>query len=57
LRPLLPEKGHLHHLGGVQVCNQKTKGTAGKGKRGLKRAWVEESEAETEGVGLVKWAF
>ena len=38
-------------LGGVRVCNRKTKGTAGKGKRGLKRVRVEESEAETEGSG------
>jgi len=37
--------------GGVWVCNQKTKGSAGKGKRGLKRVWVEESEAETERSG------
>ena len=34
------------------MCNWKTKGSAGKGKRGLKRAWVEESEAETEGSGV-----
>jgi len=38
-------------LGGVRVCNRKTKGSAGKGKRGLKRVRVEESEAETEGSG------
>src|SRR5882724_11208272 len=41
--------------GGVQVCNRKIKGSAGKGKRGLKRAWVEESEAETEGSGDDGW--
>jgi len=41
--------------GGVQVCNRKIKGSAGKGKRGLKRARVEESEAETEGSGDDGW--
>src|SRR5882724_6340221 len=41
--------------GGVQGCNWKTKGSARKGKRGLKRAQVEESEAESEGSGKDRW--
>src|SRR5882724_1691024 len=39
-------------LGGVQVCNQKTRGTTGKGKQLHKSVRVEESEAETEVSGV-----
>jgi len=50
---MLPEKGHLHILGGVQACNRKIRSTAGKGKRSNKREWVEELEAESEVNGRV----
>ena len=39
-------------MGGVWVCNRKIQSTAGKGKGSNKRAWIEESEAESEVSGV-----